>query len=140
MPRKSAAAKAGDAVERPAKRRTANARGLWRLPPFAWILNGGRPGRPVPAPSRILCATLPEAFLLAASLKEAEVVALVARDDGAGLVIWLHQRLFGAARIAPGRDADEQRGKERGAVESSLPASIRRHDGMLAARRGACRC
>jgi hypothetical protein len=28
---------------------------------------------------------------------EAEVVALVARDDGAGLVIWLHQRLFGAA-------------------------------------------
>ena len=76
MPRKSAAAKAGDAVERPAKRRTANARGLWRLPPFAWILNGGRPGRPVPAPSRILCATLPEAFLLAASLKEAEVVAL----------------------------------------------------------------
>lgn len=83
MPRKPASAKAEDTKQRPAKRRAAVPRGLWRLPPLAWILNGGRFGRPVPAPSRILCATLPEAFLLAASLKETEVVAL---DSSAELV------------------------------------------------------
>ncbi|MBJ7390164.1 MAG: methyltransferase [Chthoniobacterales bacterium] len=51
-------------------------RGMWRLPPFAWIQNSGCTGLLPHPPERILCATLPEAFLLAASLKEAEVVAL----------------------------------------------------------------
>jgi SAM-dependent methyltransferase len=75
MPRKSPPTKTGDAKEVPAKRR-ATPRGVWRPPPFAWIHNGGRTGPPAIVPKRILCATLPEAFLLAASFKEAEVVAV----------------------------------------------------------------
>lgn len=76
MPRKSAASKAGEAKDRTAKGRAAKPQGVWRPPPFAWILNGGRSGPAVPVPARVLCATLPEAFLVASTLKDADVVAV----------------------------------------------------------------
>lgn len=82
MPRKPSPAE-----NQPAKRRTtrrrANPGTAWRLPPLAWITGAGRPAALAPVPSRILSTTLPEAFLLAAGLKDAEIVAVESSPERA---------------------------------------------------------
>ncbi len=83
MARKPAEAKNAAGAAAPRKRRRKASEGPWRLPPLPWILGAGR-GSLVPAePLRIFSASLPEAFLLASHLREAEVVAL---DEAQGRV------------------------------------------------------
>jgi len=75
MARKPAEAKEEAAEGERRKRRKRTPDGPWRPTPLPWILGAGRSCLVVAEPVRILSATLPEAFLLAASLKDAEVVA-----------------------------------------------------------------
>ncbi|MBJ7326706.1 MAG: class I SAM-dependent methyltransferase [Chthoniobacterales bacterium] len=77
MARKPAAdKKQPDAGEKPKSRRKPAVSGPWLPPPLPWILRAGRSTNEISSPARILCTGLTEAFLLAANLRDAEIVAL----------------------------------------------------------------
>lgn len=77
MARKPAADKEQpDAGEKPKSRRKPAASGPWLPPPLPWILRAGQPTNELFSPARILCTGLTEAFLLAANLRDAEIVAI----------------------------------------------------------------
>lgn len=77
MARKPAADKEEpDAGAKPKARRKPAASGPWLPPPLPWILRAGRSTNEIESPSRIFCAGLSEGFLLAATLRDAEVVAI----------------------------------------------------------------
>lgn len=75
MARKPAADKPDASTKRRRGVRRSNA---WRPPPLPWILRAGRTSGEVAGTSRFLCCNLPEAFALAAHLKEAEITLLEA--------------------------------------------------------------
>jgi len=58
------------------RRRQRAADSPWRPPPLPWILAAGSDRPAADFPARIFVANLPEAFLLAGHLKDAEVVAI----------------------------------------------------------------
>jgi hypothetical protein len=58
------------------RRRHRAADAPWRPPPLPWILAAGCDRPAADFPARILGANLPEAFLIAGSLKDSEVVAI----------------------------------------------------------------
>jgi SAM-dependent methyltransferase len=84
MARKPAADKQDSGAEEKSKRRRKpSAAGPWRPPPLPWILRAGRDTNDIASPVRILCSGIAEAFLLAANLPDAEVVAF---DDDPQIV------------------------------------------------------
>jgi SAM-dependent methyltransferase len=79
MPRKPAADQPADA---PPKKRRSRARvGAWKLPPLPWILNAGRSAAVAPAPQRILCLNLAEAFALASHLRDIDITLLESDEE-----------------------------------------------------------